>query len=79
MPTGDVHLGTNLGGMIESDLSFADEMERASCHDQHNGANISELLRIANEADGHHGVVASAHSLDGPQSDKSALARGDRQ
>ncbi len=43
---------SGLGSTIANDLLFAGQMECASCHDVHNGAGNSNLLRISNAASG---------------------------
>lgn len=40
---------SGLGGTITNDLLLAGSMECASCHDVHNGAGISKLLRKSNQ------------------------------
>ena len=39
---------SGLGSSINSDLLFGGKMECASCHDVHNGAGVSNLLRKSN-------------------------------
>jgi predicted CXXCH cytochrome family protein len=41
---------SGLGGTIQNDLLFADQMECGSCHDVHNTAAIDPLLRKSNAA-----------------------------
>lgn len=39
---------TSLGGTIDADLLFGNKMECASCHDVHDSAGNTKLLRISN-------------------------------
>lgn len=41
---------SGLGGTIQNDLLFSDQMECASCHDVHNTAAVDPLLRMSNAA-----------------------------
>jgi predicted CXXCH cytochrome family protein len=41
---------SGLGGTIQNDLLFSDQMECGSCHDVHNTAAVASLLRKSNAA-----------------------------
>ncbi len=41
---------SGLGGTINDDLLLGGQVQCASCHDVHNGAGLSDLLRLSNAA-----------------------------
>lgn len=43
---------SGLGGTIQQDLLFANQMECASCHDVHDSAGHARLLRVSNQGSG---------------------------